>query len=538
MRKERLNSQINSAHNLRVRAIQSTQVNLGRSEEDLIFRSNDAKEHDIQKGQTLRIEGLKQLESLTNCWESRVRGNWNIIKSQNITPNRLNTPRYFVNSVKNNNERSLEQSLPAKHNNARKRPVTSSSSGQVADDISENVLDASSVSCCNSDLCRLNLDNSAKRYRGSRTKGSARKCKTKSNSKTKTGKQEKAASGTRVITLPPNSILKITSQSSLKVREGQKAKSSANKVRAESAIARTKKRFKSSSGDLENVKNVKSKHRSQLKSEEDDESDSSRYRLTPCPTNHSSSPVSRQTSASKRSHSHTSSAAMIFRSSSKASSRYSGSKRHRRMGTSRSVTSSSRRKRARSWYSGLSQGSLFNRSRKGRRRRKSSHYSQKRRRRMSSPRRRRSRLSPRRRLSRRSVSGSRRRRGRPRNPRKKSTSMSVSDIPPVSQVRSFGLLDRVGNLWRSVSYSRSGLAANASTSSNTTPGSLTQSWVSRILPKSRSKYQKQLRRYRDKASSYIRSRKDEKAAARRKASRISSIKGSKKEKQPGICSIM
>ncbi|GFR75754.1 hypothetical protein ElyMa_003927900 [Elysia marginata] len=223
----------------------------------------------------------------------------------------------------------------------------------------------------------------------------------------------------------------------------------------------------------------------------------------------------------------------------------SGNKRGRRSSVTVSgrAASSPRRRRARSWYDDFPRGSpsalLFNQPRNGRKRSKSSLYRRQRSRRASSPRRRRSKASAQRRSSRASVSSGGRKRGRPRGSGKKSrSSASVAELGHLAQGKSFGLLDRVSTLWRSCSFSRSATPAQTPSATSRSSASHTESWVTRILPAARSKHQRRLQRHRDKARKYSRSRKDDRASAKRKTSSHSS--GGKKEKQlsRSICAIM
>ncbi|GFO46023.1 hypothetical protein PoB_007252800 [Plakobranchus ocellatus] len=341
----------------------------------------------------------------------------------------------------------------------------------------------------------------------------------------------------RVIHFPPNTELKITSNSALDVQEcrlGKEADKLDTKVSNfkrycpdESKKANNSAKLLASSGS------TKASNRAfRFPSREVNKSNSSRYRLTPCPTvgtwrsnqgSGSASSSSKLTSTTLPSDgmSQRSQGSRLFRKSQPSypeMSSFAGSFPMGR-GRKRSVSKFSRRSsscdfgRCSARHSGHSRYLSANSPRSDsfkdlllRAHRKPSRSSRlhHRARRL---RYRKSRTSVRRSSNKRSSSGRKKKRGRPRKSSANRSQARLIDAEEAAKAqrekRSSGLLSRFSNLWGSYSSSRSAETPAKSSSSSTS----SSSWMSRILPRTGGKHERRQKRLREKSFKYKRAHK-------------------------------
>ncbi|KAK3772922.1 hypothetical protein RRG08_029840 [Elysia crispata] len=567
MREERSNSQTSSAQNSRVRAIQSTQLDLERLEQELGF--TDAVTKELGNGDTLRRKRSRS-QSVNQLKSSSSRsGNNHQVHSENNERRVTNRDKFSHKLPKIEHFFSrtcLEPCHPIQAETDHigyVEPLPGSPLGQSSDDTNKNAFASATTAEENeqsSGYRFLDQGNNAKSYHRSKSRVSRRKHKSRNRCKLSKREQPRQGptDGQRVIDLPPNSVLEITSQSALCVPKNRKKDKDLNSEEQSLSLAKRTERSKcpeeTKSGKNVSPKSSPVRRAIHPSSRAVDKSNSSRYRITPRPAVALASRWSRHSSASSASSntsSLTSAGTMRYRSSSarKRSPSYFANARYNRRYSATGSTSS-RNRRSRYQYQNfphaVSSYLLQNRPRSARKLSKISLYRARRTRRGSSIRPRKSTGSVQRRSSKISTSPGQRKRGRPRGSGKKlRASRSVSGSSHSAKAKSLGLLDTVSNLWRSYSFSRNATPAQ-NNSSSLSSSSCSESWVSRMLPISRSKHQKRLMSHREKAYKYSRVHKDEESGSKgarprhRSQTPSEDVESRKNQKAGGsvFCSIM
>ncbi|RUS71794.1 hypothetical protein EGW08_020447 [Elysia chlorotica] len=547
MREGRSRSQNIVARNSRVRAVQSTQLNLERLEQELSFTPEDTEylgDGDILRSKGWRCQSAKQLKSFPSRSESNHQGHSGDSESKDINRENFANKLSEIKTCCNGAFIDPCHSIHAEADGIiYAKALTFPPLRHLSDDNNKNAcapITNKEGTGPGLEHCFLDQANNAKSksFCSPRSKVSLRK--RKSRHQAKSSKRDKPrknpTSNQKLINLPPNCVLKITSKSSVSVQHKKRKEADYKSGTTSPAPAKKSERISGPEKSCP-LSNAAGPSRRSV-----EESNSSRYRLTPCPVDGTSSWRSRQSSCSSVLNSASrlcSPGKMAIRARSSsgrlASARSRSGKRSSKY--NRSCSTRSRRKRARSQYqlfpkfvtSNLLLGRTGSRAKTS----GASLYCARRSRKFSSTQRRRSRSS-----SKTSATSGRRKRGRPRGVRPKRAAGSFSESGHMS--KSNGLLDRMSRLWRSVSASKSATSTVHNRSSSPSSSSGSDSWVSRMLPLPRSKHQARLQSHRDKAYKYRRVRADQQVKPRRPSKAASNTTTASKRQQKAFsyCSIM
>ena len=217
MREERFHSPISGTHDSRVRAIQSTQLDLERLERDLISISNDVEEignGDVRRSKKPTDRTLKNPKSWLECGEEATRQRYSEGPCTKCYTGCSDDKISKIEACCGGS--TLESWSKTIVDEVPSLPLICLSLGQLSDDTNENAAGATVSEEAGYPF--LNLDNNARGSRLSKSAESRRKFRSRSRcksvkqkkSKPHTTAKSRSISRHNVIELPPNSVLKIT----------------------------------------------------------------------------------------------------------------------------------------------------------------------------------------------------------------------------------------------------------------------------------------------------------------------------------------